>query len=207
MKVYQHALLILGSFLLVFVWENTEFSQYTIPLIGFLIFIFLLVSIRNKMNFNLGGPVNFFILNTVLLLFIFSTGGLSSSLFFILYFLLFAASFIIDERTVFIYPVGVIIVFWSQIFGEDMTSNLIKLASLILLTPLSYFFGKTFKRSEKQEDEVLKTKERSVAAGEEISKDTKEVLQTAESKLNPEEKEKLKEVADEADDLRTETKT
>ena len=205
MKVYRHALLIFASFLLVFIWENTEFSSYTIPLIGFLIFLFLIISIRNKMNLNLGGPINFFILNTVLLLFIFSTGGLSSNLFFILYFLLFAASFIMDPRTVFIFPVGVIVIFWSQIFTGDVTSNLIKIASLALLTPLSYFFGKQFNKTRKQDDEILKTKERSAEAGSEISKDTKEVLQTAGPKLNPQEKTKLKDVLEEADDLRTET--
>lgn len=206
MKFYKDSLILLGSFALVFVWQNSQLAAYSIPFIGFLVFMFLLISIKNKQNLNLGGPVNFFILNTVILLFIFSTGGIESNLFFILYFLLFAASFIMDSRSVFIFPAGVIILFWSQIFQNDVTSNIIKIASISILSPLAYFFGREFRKNEKQDDEIVKTKERAVSAGEEISKDTKEVLQSAESKLTQQEKEKLSEVVEESEDLRQESK-
>lgn len=204
MKLYLHSLLVLGSFLLVFIWQNSELSKYSVPFIGFLVFMFLLLSIKNKRNLNFGGPYNFFLLNSVLLLFIFSTGGVSSNLFFILYFLLFGAAFIMDSRSVFMFPLGVIIVFWSTLFQGDSLSNLIKVGSLAFLSPLAYFFGMQFKRNEKQEDEVLKTKERSMEAAEEISKDVEEVLEKDSDKLDQKDVEKLSDILEETEDLRSE---
>ncbi len=204
MKSYYQALLVLGSFLLVFVWQNSQFQAFTVPAIGFLVFMFLIISIRNKHNLNFGGPLNFFLLNSVLLLFIFSTGGISSSLFFLLYFLLFGAAFIMNPRVVFIFPIAIIIIFWSQIFQNDITSNLIKMGSLILLTPLAYLFGTQFSKSQKNEDEVLKTKERETSAADEIAEDVGDVIESAKTKLTAKEVDKLNEILEETEDLRDE---
>ncbi len=204
MKFYTDALIVLGSFILVFVWQNSQLAQYSIPFVGFLVFLFLLISFKRKQNLNLGGPVNFFILNTILLLFIFSTGGITSPLFFLIYFLLFAAAFIMDPRSVFIIPIGLIVIFWSQIFQGDVTANIIKMASISILSPLAYFFGIQFKKNDKASDEVLKTKERTVASADEISSDVKEVIESGKSKLSPKEVEKLNEILEETKDLRSE---
>lgn len=206
MKFYIHSLLLLGSFTLVFVWQNSQLAQYSIPFIGFMVFLFLLISIKNKQNLNLGGPMNFFILNTILLLFIFSTGGINSNLFFLLYFLLFAASFIMDPRSVFIVPVSLVIIFWSQIFQGEVAANIIKIASIAILSPLAYFFGMQFKKNDKKEDEILKDKERTSATADEISSDVKEVIESGKSKLSPKEVEKLNEILEETKDLRSEKK-
>ena len=204
MKFYKHALLLLGSFALVFVWQNSQLAPYSIPFIGFLVFMFLLISIRNKQNLNLGGPVNFFILNTILFLFIFSTGGISSNLFFLLYFLLFACAFIMDPRAVFIFPAATIILFWTQIFEGDVTANIIKMASLSILSPLAYFFGLQFRKNEKDEDEILKQEERTSSSADEIASGVKEVIEEGEGKLNPKQMGKLKEVLEETKELRNE---
>ena len=204
MKFYQHSLLLLASFVVVFIWQNSQLAQYSIPFIGFLVFMFLLISIRNKQNLNLGGPVNFFILNIVLLLFIFSTGGLNSNLFFLLYFLLFAAAFIMDPKSVFIFPLSIIVIFWTQIFQNDVGANVIKMASLSILSPLAYFFGVQFRKNDKQEDEILKTKERAAGSADEISSDVKEVIESGKEKLNPKQISKLKDVLEESEDLRNE---
>lgn len=206
MKFYIHSLLLLGSFTLVFIWQNSQLAQYSIPFIGFMVFLFLLISIKNKQNLNLGGPMNFFILNTILLLFIFSTGGINSNLFFLLYFLLFAASFIMDPRSVFIVPVSLVIIFWSQIFQGEVAANIIKIASIAILSPLAYFFGMQFKKNDKKEDEILKDKERTSATADEISSDVKEVIESGKSKLSPKEVEKLNEILEETKDLRSEKK-
>lgn len=206
MKFYTDALIVLGSFILVFVWQNSQLAQYSIPFVGFLVFLFLLISFKRKQNLNLGGPVNFFILNTILLLFIFSTGGIESNLFFLIYFLLFAAAFIMDPRSVFIIPIGLIIIFWSQIFQGDVGANIIKVASISILSPLAYFFGIQFKKNDKAADEILKTKERASSSADEISSDVKEVIESGKSKLDPKELGKLKEILDETKDLREEKK-
>ena len=206
MKFYKDALIVLGSFILVFIWQNSQLAQYSIPFVGFLVFLFLLISFKRKQNLNLGGPINFFILNTILLLFIFSTGGIESNLFFLIYFLLFAAAFIMDPRSVFIVPVALIIVFWSQIFEKDVAANIVKMASISILSPLAYFFGMQFKKNDKASDEVLKTKERAVASADEISSDVKEVIESGKSKLNPKELDKLNEILEETKGLREEEK-
>lgn len=207
MKVYFHSILILASFILVFIWQNSEFAKYSVPFIGFLVFMFLLVSIRNKRNLNMGGPYNFFLLNTVLLLFIFSTGGISSNLFFILYFLLFGAAFIMDPRSVFMFPLGTLVIFWSSLFQGDVTANLLKVASLGFISPLAYFFGIQFKKGEEQNDEILKTKERASSSADDIAKDVEEIVESAKEKLDSNEVEKLNEILEETEGLRQETKT
>lgn len=204
MEFYKNSLILIGSFILIFVWQNSQLAQYSIPFVGFLVFMFLLTSFKRKQNLNLGGPINFFILNTILLLFIFSTGGIASNLFFLVYFLLFAAAFIMDPKSVFIIPIGLIIIFWSQMFNGDIAANIIKMASISILSPLAYFFGIQFKKNDKENDEVLKTKERAVASADEISSDVKDVIESGKSKLSPNELGKLNEILEETKDLRSE---
>lgn len=204
LKPYLDAALVLSSFLLVFIWQATSFSAFTVPVIGFLVFVFLLISMRNKKNLNFGGSGSFFFLNSVLLLLVFTTGGLESNLFFILYFLLFGAAFIMDPKSVFAYPVGILVIFWSTLFAGDVTGNLIKVGGVILLSPLAYLFGQQFKRSDKQTDEVIATKEREVSAADEITDDIEELLHQNKAELNEKEVEKLNEILEETEDLRAE---
>ncbi len=204
MKFYKHSLLLLASFSIVFIWQNSQLAQYGVPFIGFLVFLFLLISIKNKQNLNLGGPLNFFILNTILLLFIFSTGGINSNLFFLLYFLLFAAAFIMHPKSVFIIPISLIIIFWYQIFEGDVSANIIKMASISILSPLAYFFGIQFKKNDKDEDEILKTKERATSSADDIAKDVEQVIESGKEKLSGKEIEKLNDVLEETESLRNE---
>jgi hypothetical protein len=204
LKPYLDAALILASFLLVFIWQATSFSAFSVPVVGFLVFIFLLVSMRNKKSMNFGGSGSFLFINTVLLLLVFSTGGITSNLFFILYFLLFGSAFIMDPRSVFAYPVGILIIFWPHLFAGDVTENLIKVGGVILLSPLAYLFGQQFKHSDAQLDEVLATKERGADAADEIAKDVEDLLHQSKSELNEKEVQKLNEILEETEDLRAE---
>jgi len=204
MKLYREGLILIGSFILVLIWQNSPFVDYTTPAIGFLVFIFLLTTIKNKKDLSLGGPINFFILNTVLLLFIFTTGGITSNLFFIIYFLLFGAAFVMDPKTVFVYPIGAIIIFYPTLLTDEPVANIIKIVSIALLSPLAYFFGKQFSKNLNSNDEVIKTKERAINAGDNIAMDVGEVIESAKAKLTTEEVEKLNEILVEAQDLREE---
>jgi len=206
MSFYHHSLLILASFLLVFVWQNSDFSNFTVPFIGFLIFLFLLISVKNKKNLNLGGPYNFFILNTVVLLLIFSTGGFSSDLFFLIYFLLFAAAFIMNPKSVFIFPVGAIIIFWQDISQATTVANLIKIASIVLFSPVAYFFGIGFRRNEELDEDKFKADERKKDSADQISEDVEKVLESGKEKLEPKEIEKLDDILEETESLRDEEK-
>lgn len=204
MKLYREGLILIGSFLLVFFWQNSPLSKFTTPAIGFLIFMFILTTLRNKKDLSLGGPINFFLLNTVLLLFIFTTGGLLSDLFFIVYFLLFGLVFIMEPKTVFLYPVGILFIFYPDLLKDEPVANIIKIASIFLLSPVAYFVSMQFNKNQNQTDEVIKTKERAVEAADEISENVGEVINSAKDKLDPSEVEKLNEILEETQDLREE---
>lgn len=111
-----------------------------------------------------------------------------------------------DPRTVFIFPIGIVIIFYTQIFKNDVTENLIKVVSLFLLSPLAYFFGMQFAKNDQKQDEVLETKERATEAANDIAKDVSEVVESAKDKLEPDEVQKLNDILEETDDLRSETK-
>jgi len=215
MKPYFHSLLILGSFLLVFVWQESDLQRLNVPLIGLLIFLFLVVSIKNKRNLNLGGPaspaslggpINFFILNTISLLLIFSTGGINSNLFFLLYFLLFAVAFIMNPKSVFIFPVGAVILFWQEFTQAITAANLLKIGSIALFSPVAYFFGANLRWGEKKEDENLKTKERAKSSADQITDDVEELLESGKEKLDEEEIDELDDILEETESLREEEK-
>lgn len=109
-----------------------------------------------------------------------------------------------DPRVVFIFPIGAFIVFYNQIFTGDITENIIKMGSLVLITPLAYFFGIQFTKNQKQDDEIIKTKERAAGAADEISKDVDDIIQSGKDKLDETEIGKLNEILQETEDLRNE---
>lgn len=215
MKAFWQSLLLFLSFAFVFVWQNTFFSQYTIQALGFLIFLFILLMARKKkMPTNQGfdanalfeSPWSIFILNTVILLFIFSTGGFSSALFFLLYFLAFGVAFVFEPVTVFVYVFSAILIFSTLALKDDPTRNILILASLGLISPLAYFFGKEYRVEEKQEEDLEKLKERSKDAADTIATNVEDLLKKEKQTLKTEDVEKLNEVLEETENLRQETK-
>lgn len=202
--------MLVASFAFVFAWQNTVLSQYTIQIFGFLIFLFLIISSRRK-GFNptniLGESLwSIFILNTVILLLIFSTGGFSSSLFFLLYFLVFGVAFILTPVTVFVFVVCVFLIFLPEALRDNVMENLLRIGSLALISPLAYFFGKEYVKGEKQQEELEKIKERTKDAADNISEDVSQILNEKNNELKPKDVEKLNEILEETEDLRSETK-
>lgn len=215
MKAFWQSLLLIFSFTIVFAWQNTFFSQYTIQALGFLIFLFILVMAKKKkspknnnfdVNTFLDSPWSIFILNTVILLFIFSTNGFASALFFLLYFLAFGIAFAFEPITVFIYVACVIVVFSPLALKGDPTRNILMLVSLGLISPLAYFFGREYKREEKQEENLEKLKERSKDAADTIATNVEEVLKEEKKALKGKDVEKLNNILEETENLREETR-
>lgn len=190
MKVFLQSILLIISFGFVYLWQNTPLSQYTIPVLGFFIFLYLIISFRKKRltapTFSGNELVTIFTLNTVIFLLIFSTGAMTSPLFFLLYFVAFGIAFVFEPFTVFIFAVGTILILLPNAILNDSMKNLLVLGSLGLISPLAFFFGREFKREEKQE-EKLKT----------IEKEAKELLQDKD--LNSIEKEKINKIVEEAE--------
>ena len=198
--------LMLASFVFLFVFREANLTQFSPHLIGILIFIFIVLSAGKKGKLNLGGPASVFILNTIIFLVIFGSGGLSSSFFFVLYFLIFAIAFVFDPALAFVFAAGSLIVFLPESLKTNTLENFVKIGSLFIISPLAYFFGQMFKKQDKIEDEVVKTKERAQEAADTISKDVGDVIEKEKQTLKSEDVEKLNEVLEETEDLRAEKK-
>jgi hypothetical protein len=206
--ISQSAILIL-SFLFIYIWEQTELVTYTVPFLGFLVFIYLLVfAKRKKQLFNLDSNSlwTVLVLNTVILLLIFITGGITSPIFFLLYFLVFGIAFAFEPLSVFVFLIGAIIIFLPAAFKDDVSGNLMRLGPLLLISPLAYFFGNEFRKSDKREEEMEKMAERTKEAANTISEDVEEVIKDEKEKLSPEATEKLDQILEETEDLRQESK-
>src|SRR3990167_7068610 len=97
---------------------NNDFYETNLSILPSSSFIricfYLIVSFRKKGSKGFaprGESWTIFILNTVVLLLIISTGGFTSTLFFLLYFLVFGIAFVFEPPTVFVFVVGAIIFF------------------------------------------------------------------------------------------------
>ena len=152
------------------------------------------------------GPWGIFFLNTVILLLIFSTGGIDSVLFFLLYFLAFGIAFVFEPMLIFVFVLGVILVFVPDVIKGDLLVNSLKLGSLLLISPLAFFFGSQYRKSDQQEEAVEALEERTTEAADTISEDIEEVIKDEKDSLKSEDMEKLNEILEETEDLRAESK-
>lgn len=190
----------------------TPLAGYTIQALAMLILLYLVARfIRRKKNPEKayeGGIPDVFALNTAIFLLIFATGGLASWFFFLLYFLGFGITFIFEPITVFVFALGAIAVFIPSVLTNGGSiGTYIQLGSFLLVSPLPYFFGKEYRDREEQEIEIESLEERSEDAGTTIAKDVEDVIQHEKKNLKPEDMEKLNEILEETEDLRSETKS
>lgn len=197
MKILRQSLVIAGSFAIVFIWQNSFLSDYTIQALGFFIFLYIISSTRKKGTNALNGAWGIFALNTTIFLLIFATGEFTSTLFFLLYFLVFGIAFVFEPATVFVFVLGTALIFLPDIFKDDVSSNLIRVGSLALISPLAYFFGKEFRQREKEEEETDQ------ASGI-ITKDVQDIIKKNSRSLKPDEIEKLDDILEETEKLREE---
>lgn len=189
------------SFLAVFIWQQTALSLYTLQALGVLMVLLIILSIKRKRisvqdqginpftTFGEDSPWTIFIFNTIVLLFVFATDGFTSPFFFLIYFLAFGVAFFLDPSTVFVFTVGTIAIFFPDALKNDVWGNMFKLASIALITPLSYFFGRSTKSqiAQTQKNEAVKDD------AETITKDVASVLTNEDKTLLHEDKAKLKE--------------
>lgn len=210
MKLFLQTLVLILSFVIVFVWENSPLLNYTVQILGFLVFLYLIISARKKgqgfLTMGGGGPWGIFILNTIILLLIFATGSISSNLFFLLYFLGFGIAFVFEPPAVFVFIVGAVLVFLPDALKGDTFGNFIKVGSLLLISPLAYFFGREYRKSDKEESDIEALEERTREAADTISEDVEEVVKNEKQNLKQEDMEKLNEILEETEDLREESK-
>ncbi len=159
MRLFNQSLTLLLSMLFVLIIISTPLASYMAQILGFIIIvsiIFLILKKRRKREQELfaGSNKEIFMITLALVLAVFLTGGLASNLFFLLYFLLFGIVFLFEPETVFVLLIGLLVVFFGSLSEGDLLSHLIKLGSLVFLSPISYFFGREFRRRDTLERTV-----------------------------------------------------
>lgn len=209
MKFLTHGLVLLLSFGVVFVWEQTGLDTYTIQAVAALVAIYLLLSfIRRKkhQDGNFGGVADIFILNTAIFLLIYTTGNIYSPLYFLLYFLGFGITFIFEPATVFLFTIGAVLIFLPEALKNNSIESYIRIGSLLLISPLAFFFGQEYRDRDRQEAAIEAMAERTKDAADTIAKDVDTVMKEEKSSLKPKAIEKLDEILEESEDLRQESK-
>lgn len=219
MKILLHSFVLLLSFGFIFAWEQGPLSPYTVQILALIVLIYLIVQFVRRKQKNpsassgqagqddalWGGIPDVFTLNTAIFLLIYATGQMASWFFFLLYFLGFGITFIFEPATVFIFALGTIAVFVPEVLKNGGSlGTYIQLGSFLLISPLPYFFGKEYRDREDEEQEIEKLSERSEEAGTTIAKDVEEIITNEKKNLKPEDVEKLNEILEETEDLRSE---
>ncbi len=210
MKIFWHAVVLILSFLLVFIWKQTLLSDFTVQALGILVLIYMVISfIRRKRNPHaeqFSSSSDIFILNTAILLIIGITGNIYSPLFFLLYFLGFGITFIFEPVSVFIFAIGTIAVFMPEAIKNGSIESYVRLGSVLLISPLAYFFGREYQDRDTEEQVIESMEERTKEAADTISKDVENVLQEEKKVLKDKDIEKLNEILEETEELREESK-
>lgn len=198
MKLLWQFLLLTISFLAVFAWKSSPLADYTIQAIGALALLYLISSlVQKRLGFSYlqkNESLTIFILNSIIFLLIFSTGGFSSSFFFLLYFLIFGIAFVFEPLAVFIFAAGTCLIFLPEALKDEVFSNMVRLGSLMLISPLGYYFGREYKEREKEETQTQQI-------AQEIKKNTQDVITKEQNRLPKDEVNELKDVIHEAEKL------
>jgi len=101
---------------------------------------------------------------------------------------------------------GTIFVFAPELFKTDALPNILKIGSLVLISPLAFFFGREYRVNDEKEEELEALEERSKDAADTISQDIERVIKDEKANLKEEDLQKLNEVLEETEDLRAESK-
>ncbi len=152
MKFILQSLLLLLSFAVVFVWQQTFLSGYTIQIMIFLVLVYGISSFagnKRLKQISLSGSMGIFVLNTIVFLFVFSTGGLSSGFFFFLYLALFAIIFVFEPGAIIIFLLGTVLIFLPDALQNDVAGNFVKLGSLLLISPLAFLLAMERRREDR----------------------------------------------------------
>jgi len=59
-----------------------------------------------------------------------------------------------EPPTVFVFLLGLLALFSQQALQDNVFQNMVQLGSLVLLSPIAFFFGREFKRREKLEKDI-----------------------------------------------------
>jgi len=195
-QILEGSSIVLAVFF-VFLVQNTVLITYNTYLLAILIIfsaIYISLKKRSKSPSSLfsGNPVELFGLISIIMLMVSLTNGLSSPLFFFLYFILFLLAFMCESITIWIFLTSILLFFLPIVLQNTSSDSLIKMGSLVLISPISYFIGKEFERRqllnrkiESKTDEIIQEarllKEDGTPKGQDESEAIDEIIEEAQS--------------------------
>ncbi|HAI22455.1 TPA: hypothetical protein DCP77_01090 [Candidatus Collierbacteria bacterium] len=143
----------------IFAWtQSPVLNSYNLQLTGALILLYF----GSKYLFRRLGSILMLetvMLISVVLLLIFSSGGINSPIFFVLFFLLFVIALLFDPYQAAIASFLLVSLFLWQNFSDLSSVMIIDITSLILMTPLAMIFSNSYLKYLQSEGKISLLKE------------------------------------------------
>lgn len=206
-KFLLHSLFLLLAVVVAFLWTNSPaLSLYTLQLIA----IFILLFFANHLFFRrqakdkkkeafpkLNLTFDAIVFTMVVMLLVYSTGGLTSPLFFLVYFLMFGLALLFEPLVTVSLTAAIILLFLLAPTTQDPLTEVLQLFSLILITPLALFFGSQYLKVLESEEKIKILREEGKILEEQIKKEETDTLLWTSLNL----KQGLSEILDEVSNL------
>ncbi|MGB9706942.1 MAG: hypothetical protein ACPLXP_02635 [Microgenomates group bacterium] len=178
-KFLLHSLFLLVSVVLAFFWTSSPaLSAYTLQLIAVFVLLFFASQFLTRKR---GRPENLTIIDAVIftmivMLLVYSTGGLTSPLFFLIYFLMFGLALLFEPLITLSLAAAMILFFLITPTKQEPLTEVLQLFSLLLITPLALFFGSQYLKLLESEEKIKILREESEIMEEQIKKEETDVL-------------------------------
>jgi len=207
-KFLLHSLFLLLAVVVAFFWtKSPTLSVYTLQLIAAFILLFFAnhlffrrqiksqktKSLPPKLNLTLDAVV----FTMVVMLLVYSTGGLTSPLFFLVYFLMFGLALLFEPLVTVSLAGAMILIFLITPTTQEPLTEALQLFSLILITPLALFFGSQYLKVLESEEKIKILREEGKILEEQIKKEETDTLLWTSLNL----KQGLSEILDEVSNL------
>lgn len=184
------------SFLFVGVIKSSPLEgQMAFILAATIIFAIIYITTqRRKSSFNMlfsGNPPEIFFISTIVLFMIELTGGATSQLYFLNYFLLFGLPLISTPVMSLIFTASILIYNIPDLIRDPNIDIILKLGSILLLLPLSYFLS----------NELMKRQRENISLKEKAQQIKEEAEDIEAEADDPAMREKLDDIIESAEDI------
>ncbi len=156
---YLRTLFLSFTIIAVFAWtKSSGLNSYNLQLTGALILLYFVSRFFSRDVYRTFFFATIILISIVLLL-IFSTGGLVSPIFFVLSFLLFAIALLLAPNQAAVASFLLVTIFLFENYQHLSSPMIINLLSLILITPLAIIFSNTYLKNLESEGKITVLKE------------------------------------------------
>jgi hypothetical protein len=184
-KLLIHSALVAAALGLSYFIAKTPLAQYSLQTSGLLVALYMLTSLLFRKQFiSITQRVAFdiFVFSFAVSLLLFTTGGFTSPIFFLTYFLLFGIA-LLSAPVTSVVAAAVFVILFILTPRTDLWSEVLQIASLLAIAPLSAAFGNQYIQILKDEQKIQVLKNVSQDFAEEIKSQEKEVKEWTEGEF------------------------